>query len=78
MIYPSAAMDQEQADFYKKLETVSMELYDYYTNGKKANGGLRTIRNDEQLKRDSKPPWRSTGNGRVPIYTKPSKYQQNS
>lgn len=65
---------------YKKMLETSKELYDYFTSGKKNKDGisLKAIREEEQAKKDARPPWRSTGVSNVPSWSKPSKYQMNS
>jgi hypothetical protein len=58
---------------YLKMLEISKELYEYLNGGKKGTN-LRMIREQEQINKDKKPLWRSTGVSNMPNYDKPSKY----
>ena len=53
----------------------SMEIYDWYNNGKQKGkpkpGAISNMKGGD----GDKPIWKSSGTGNIPSYAKPSKYQ---
>lgn len=74
-IYP--CQEVEMKEKYNNMIEISKELYEYLNGGKKGTNS-KMIREQEQINKDKKPAWRSTGVSSMPNYDKPSRYQLSS